>query len=226
MNNSLFLLIFLIVVIVVILYKNYSRKEELNLRVATESDRLRAQKYALQKMCEKGGHVWKQYDDEFMYDCKYNKGTCLGESVYPTPKDENAVPKYYEWRDRQSVDYKEAVRLGSTGALLSASVGASDDTKNLMTESDGMCIIGSEAFRGWCEGENLRYDPNDGNCYTTKQYCLPKLLAFCNEDCFEPPGGLILSKIFGTTLGRALGAVTGDALTVGACEAASKAQGK
>lgn len=223
MNNYFLLIVFLILVMFVILYKKSSKQENLNLRVATEVDRLRAQKYALQKMCEKNGHTWKQYDDEFMYDCKYNKSTCLGESVYPTPDVEGAVPKYYEWRDSQSADYKEAVRLGSTGALLSATMGVSDDIKSQMG-GDGMCIIGSEAFRKWCEDEKLRYDPNDGNCYTTKEYCLPKLLAFCNGDCFEPPGGMILSKVFGTTIGRALGAVTGDAITMGACEAANQAQ--
>ena len=221
MNVSILLL--LIVVIVLFIYTNYSKREDLTLRVATETDRLRAQKYALKKMCEKNGYVWKQFDNEFMYDCKYTRDTCKGESVYPTPDTEGAVPRYYEWRDNKSPDYKEAVRLESTGPLLSAIMGKSDDVKSQMAD-DGMCIMGSESFRKWCEDEKLRYDPTSGNCYTTKEYCIPKLLAFCDGDCFEPPGGMILSKVFGTTIGRALGSVTGDLLTVGACEAAEAAK--
>jgi hypothetical protein len=37
-------------------------------------------------------------------------------------------------------------------------------------------------------------------------------LGFCNNDCFEPPGGMILLKVFGNTLGKSLSMGIGAAL--------------
>lgn len=201
-----------------LVFKGESKREHMSVRIGTKTDYLKAQKYALQKLCEEKKYTWKQFDNEFMYDCKHTKETCLAESVYPTPKTDKAVPKYYEWRDVNSSDYKEAVRLESSSKILSASAGVTEDRTSQMGGGDGMCIMGSEGFREFCENENLRYDNTDGNCYTTKQYCQPKLLAFCDNDCFEPPSGMILSKVFGTTVGRGLGAATGiDQIVMAAC---------
>jgi len=208
----------IVVLFFMLIFNGKSKKEHMSVRIATKTDKLKAQKYALKKLCEEKNYVWKQFDNEFMYDCKHTKGTCLAESVYPTPETENAVPRYYEWRDTNSSDYKEAVRLESSSAILSSLAGVTEDRSSLMGGEDGMCIMGSEGFRKFCEDEKLRYDDTDGNCYTTRQYCQPKLLAFCNNDCFEPPMGMVLSKVFGTTIGRALGATSVlDAALIGAC---------
>lgn len=199
MNNLL--LIIIIIITIILISVNYKKKEHL-LTVATENDELRAQKHALKKMCEENGYTWTQYENEFAYDCKHTKETCLGDSVYPTKSDD--IPKYYEWRDSQSPDYKEVIRLESSSGILSSKVGASGDLQSGIGSGNGMCIMGLEAFRKWCEDEKMRYDPTNGQCYTTKPYCQKKLLGFCNGDCFEPPGGMILSKIFGKTLGQSI----------------------
>lgn len=213
MNNFL-LLIIIIVLIIGISYK-YKKKEHLSLTVATETDQLRAQKYALKKMCEENGYSWKQFDDEFSYDCKHTEKSCLGDSVYPTKPDE--TPRYYEWRDRESPEYKEVVRLGSSSSILSSQIEASGDIQTGIGGDNGMCIMGLEDYRKWCEDQEFRYDTTNGQCYTTKPYCQKKLLGFCNNDCFEPPNGLILSKIFGNTIGRSLGAALGDTAVVLGC---------
>lgn len=214
MNN---LLLFIIIITIILIGINYKKKEHL-LNVATETDELRAQKYALQKMCEENGYTWKQYENEFAYDCKHTKKTCLNDSVYPTPNTPNAIPKYYEWRDSQSPDYKEVIRLESSSGILSSKVGASDDIQKGIGSDDGMCIIGLEDYRKWCEDEKFRYDSTNGQCYTTKPYCQKKLLGFCNNDCFEPPVGMVLSKVFGNTIGRSLGVLSYvDAAIIGGC---------
>lgn len=180
-------------------------------RIATDLDHKRAVKYAMQKMCEKGGYAWIQGADEFTYDCKHTQQTCMRESVYPTQKD--AVPQYYEWRDRNSPEAKEAGLSGEeygTGRTISGSFADQDIINS--EQVGGVCIIGNEPFRDFCEGELLRYDTSDGKCYTTKEYCNPRLLAFCNGDCFETPTTKIVSSVFGTNIGRLLGSVTADAL--------------
>lgn len=192
----LYLLIFLIIVFL-IYQKIYISKENYvgNLRVANEIDHKRAVKYAVKKLCEKNGYVWKDGIGEFDYDCKHTKKSCENESVYPTPK--NGNPKYYEWRD----------------------------------DSDGgKCILGNESFRTFCEtGEispkddetqkisKLRYDKSDGKCYTTRPYCNDRLLAFCNNDCFETPTSKVLTKVFGTTIGRSIGLASPDAMAIATC---------
>jgi hypothetical protein len=85
-------------------------------------------------------------------------------------------------------------------------------------QGGGLCIIGNETFRDFCEGELLRYDTSDGKCYTTKEYCNPRLLAFCNGDCFETPSSKVVSSVFGTNIGRLATAMSIDALiTKAAC---------
>lgn len=162
-----------------------------NLKVANEIDKQRAHKFALKTLCEKNGYKWSQGGDEFVYECKHTKDTCINESVYPTPKD--GIHKYYEWRDKSDPEFKETL----SGIISQQSTTKWDD--------DGVCIMGNENFRKFCEDENLRYDTTTGKCYTTKKYCRDKQLAFCNGDCFEPPVSKITSAIFGTTIGRALG---------------------
>lgn len=216
------LLIFSLVIFIIILIKKSKIIENFSgLRVIQEIDRKRATKFAIKKLCEKGGYKWFQGPDEFVYDCKHTKQTCQGESVFPTPQTENAVPKYYEWRDKNSPVYKEYSKLNQeldVSNAISASLGESSKYTNVLDE-DGICIIGNEPFRQFCEDETLRYDINDGKCYTTKPYCNQKLLAFCDNDCFEPPFSNVLSKVFGNTLGRTLGAATGvDVAVIAACK--------
>lgn len=175
-----------------------------NLRVANEIDEKRATKYALKKFCEMGGYKWVQGAEEFTYDCKHTKETCQRESVYPTPKTEDAIARYYEWRDNKSPEYKYYANEDKAYEIATNLSGGS--ASEPLTDPDGICLIGNEAYRKFCEDETLRYDPNDGNCYTTKQYCNNRLLAFCNGDCYQPPGTDITSKVFGTTVARVLGA--------------------
>jgi hypothetical protein len=215
MNN---LLLIIIIIIVIVINTGYKKKEHLTLRVATETDQLRAQKYALEKMCKENGYSWKQYENEFAYDCKHTKKTCIGDSVYPTPDTSEAIPRYYEWRDGQSPDYKEVIRLESSSGILSSKMGASDNIQSGIGGDNGMCIMGLEAYRKWCEDQGFRYDSTNGQCYTTRPYCENKLLAFCNGDCFEPPVGMVLSKVFGNTIGRSVGAVAGDFINIAACQ--------
>lgn len=220
------LLLFAFLVVIFLFYKSYSKSRENyvgNLRAANELDRKRAVKYGLEMMCKKRGYKWVQGGDEFVYDCKHTKDTCENESVYPTPNTPYAVPKYYEWRDSSDEEFfetGEALVEAGTGRLLSSTVGQSSDfsRKEDVIRSDGVCILGNEPFRKFCEGENLRYDQNTGKCYTTKPYCNKRLLAFCDDDCFEPPVGMVLSAVFGSTLGRSVGTVFGDSIYVAACK--------
>lgn len=199
-----------------------------NLKVATDLDKRRAVKYALEKMCKDNGYRWVEGGDEFTYDCKHTKETCLQESVYPTPDSDDAVPQYYEWRDASDPEAKETgegtVQYG-TGRQLSASVGQSSDYSLAedVTKGGGVCIIGLEDFRKFCEKEDLRYDPRTGKCYATEPYCLSKQLAFCDGDCFEPPVAKVASFILGDTVGRSIGAAVGENRSLNAiCQAASK----
>lgn len=206
MNNLLLLIITFLVISII--YRKYyiNKKEHLLLNVATEIDDKRAQKYALKKMCEDKGYFWQDFGDEFTYECRHTKKTCLGESVYPTPKAEGTPPRYYEWRDKNHPDVKTILEFDKQTQSSSRNEIAGE------TEREGMCIMGLEEYRKWCEDENLRYDPENGQCYTTKPYCQKKLMGFCNNDCFEPPGGMILSKVFGNTLGKSLSMGIGAAL--------------
>jgi hypothetical protein len=224
-------MLIIFIIIGLILYRNFSNKKENyvgNLKVASELDKKRAVKYALERLCKKKGYRWIQGGDEFVYDCKHTKETCEQESVYPTPKDEPL--RYYEWRNNKNEEFFETgeglVEYG-TGRLLSASVGVGQSSdfsrKEDITRSDGVCILGNENFRNFCEKEDLRYDKSDGKCYTTQPYCNKRLLAFCNEDCFEPPGSMVLTKVFGTTIGRSIGMALPDAAgTFAVCQSQSK----
>jgi hypothetical protein len=180
-----------------------------NLRVANEIDKKRAIKFAAKTLCEKKGYKWSQGGDEFIYDCKHTKDTCRNESVYPTP--ESGYPRYYEWRDQSDPEFNETL----TGIISQNSTTKRDD--------EGVCILGNETFRNFCEKEELRYDANNGKCYTTKQYCNDKQLAFCDGDCFETPTSKIAGAVFGTTIGRALGrASLIDNIVIAACPEKNK----
>ena len=212
MNNLLLLII--IFLVISIIYRKYyiSKKEHITSSLANEIDKKRAHKYALKKMCEGNGYFWQEFGDEFTYECRHTKKTCLGESVYPTPKAEGTPPRYYEWRDKSHPDVKKILEFDKqTQSESQNEIGGE-------TEREGMCIMGLEAYRKWCEDEKLRYDPENGQCYTTKPYCQKKLLGFCNNDCFEPPSGMMLSKLFGNTIGKAIGMLTPwDAAIVAGC---------
>lgn len=207
--------IIIILVFVIYLYRNRNKYENMsNARVATELDDKRATKHALKNFCLNKGYKWNEYDDEFMYDCVYTKEKCLKESIYPT--NDNQPLMYFEWRESNTEDAKSIQK--SSIQLLSSNAG-NNSRNNVTGKIDGgVCIAGTEEFRKFCQSEKLRYDPSTGKCLTTKQYCLPKLMAYCNEDCFEPPGAMVLSKVVGTTIGRALGTIMpADLITRLAC---------
>jgi len=222
MSNVVYVICGVIVIVIVTLYNSCYSQEHFSgqLRVADELDHKRAMKYALKKMCEENGYVWKEFPgSEFVYDCKHTKSTCLSESVYPTQP--NHVPQYYEWRSAVTEDYKSVASLESTSGLLSGMMNQSTDYKRQddIQSNDGICILGAEPFRKFCEDEKLSYNTDTGRCVTTKEYCLPKLMAFCKNDCFETPTRLVLSKVFGTTLGRTLGSSSLiDTAIMAACE--------
>jgi hypothetical protein len=182
-----------------------------NLKVATDLDKKRAAKYAMEQMCKKKGYIWVQGGNEFVYDCKHSKQTCERDSIYPTPDSEDAIPQYYEWRDVNSPEAQEAAKLAeefSTGRMLSSQMGQSSDITDrdyvLNKDIGGLCILGNEAMRKMCENEGLRYDKSNGKCFTTMEYCYPKQLAFCDGDCFQPPVSYLSQQVFGKTLGRSL----------------------
>ena len=196
------------------------------LTVATELDHKRALKYALKKKCESSGYQWVELGDEFSYDCKHTKQTCLKDSIYPTP--EGKFPQYYEWREpnstdaqlmaeRRSVsqDYREQQALSQN---FGSSINLSKDQIN--SQYSGVCILGNEPFRKVCEDEKLQYDPSTGKCKTTEAYCISKGLPFCNGDCYNPPNSWLMEQILGTTLGRTLSAGT-NAAAIGICKAAN-----
>jgi hypothetical protein len=177
------------------------------LRVATDLDFKRAYKFALQQTCIENGNTWVQGGDEFNYDCKYNKESCLKNSVYPTLVGDN--PSYYEWR-----------KNGSTDAINANLNSLQDNTINI-NDNGGICIIGNETYRDFCEKNKLTYNPEDGSCVTNKDYCLTKVLPFCNGDCYVPPNTWLTQNLFGTTLGRALTAPQ-SYLVEGICELDNK----
>ena len=215
-NIGLYFIIVVITIVIIIVVLNYMKNKRTietyvgNLKVATDLDKKRASKYALQQMCQKNGYVWVQGGDEFIYDCKHSKTTCERDSIYPTKDD--AIPQYYEWRDADSEEGQEAAKLGqefSTGRLLSSYMRQSANISNasdiLNKDIGGICILGNEPMRSMCESEKLRYDKTTGKCFTTKEYCYSKLLAYCNGDCFEPPYTYITVKVLGKTVGKAVG---------------------
>jgi hypothetical protein len=183
-----------------------------NLKVATEYDIKKAAKFAIEQICKKKGYIWVQGGSEFVYDCKHSQQTCERDSIYPTPDTEDAIPQYYEWRDINSPEAQEAAKLAEefgTGRMLSSQLGDSTDITDrdyvLDRDIGGLCILGHEPMRKLCEDEGLRYDKSNGKCFTTKEYCYPKLLAFCNGDCFQPPGSYLSEQIVGKTAGRSIG---------------------
>lgn len=195
-----------------------------NLKVATDYDMKKAAKYAIEQMCKKKGYIWVQGGSEFVYDCKHSQQTCERDSIYPTPDTEDAIPKYYEWRDINSSDAQEAAKLAEefgTGRMLSSQTGVSTNITDrdyvLNRDIGGLCILGNEPMRKLCEDEGLRYDKSNGKCFTTEEYCYPKQLAFCDGDCFQPPLSYISEQVFGKTIGRSLArtGVAGVVLGVG-----------
>ena len=182
-----------------------------SLKVATDYDMKRAAKYAIEQICKKRGYIWVQGGQEFVYDCKHSKQTCERDSIYPTPDTDDAIPQYYEWRDINSPEAQEAAKLAEefgTGRMLSSQIGDSTNITDrdyvLNRDIGGLCILGNEPMRKLCEDEGLRYDKSTGKCFTTKEYCYPKQLAFCDGDCFQTPVSYISEQIFGKTLGRTL----------------------
>jgi len=171
--------------------------------IATDLDHKRALKEALMGVCKQAGYTWVELPgNEFVYDCKHTKKTCLRDSV----KDD--MYGYQEWRELDSKDAQEIAKLESTGSILSANVGESTDFRrsgDVLSNKEGVCILGNLNYKQFCEGEGIKYDPNDGTCTTIRRYCNKSLLAYCNGDCFEDPGSMLMSKVFGTTLGRSSG---------------------
>lgn len=218
----------LILFFLILFFKN--TKEHLSTQVANETDIKRATKFALRKRCESKGYKWYQGADEFVYDCKHTKETCLRDSVY-NPDEEPYL--YLEWRPTGSEDAKAAGFNGVTAErkILSNLLGQSsnitseDEINN--PEFEGVCISGNVQFRKFCENEGLKYDPSTGKCTVTKEYCNSKGLEYCNEDCFEDPGTWLLSSLLGDTVGRSLGYLTGTKyLTKAACAIDDSVKGR
>jgi hypothetical protein len=205
----------LLLLVIILVFLIFIKKNNIEgYSVETDLDYKRATKEALEKFCKKRGYVWVQGGREFDFDCKHTKETCLRDSVYPT----NGNGIYYEWRDYGSEDAKNAGYLGvrddsDYSKKLSAIYELSSDTKDAdminNREVGGVCIMGNEEFRKFCEKENLRYDPTNGQCYTTKEYCKSKMLNFCNGDCFEDPISQGWKGVLGDTLGTYVSMATG-----------------
>lgn len=219
----MYLTIAILVFLIWIFVKNQTKEPFLT--VATELDHKRALKYALKKKCETSGYQWVELGDEFSYDCKHTKQTCLKDSVYPTPEDK--FPQYYEWREPNSKDAQLMAERRSMSQDLReqkslsqnidhSSINLSKDQIN--TQYSGVCIVGNEPFRKLCEDEKLQYDPSTGKCKTTETYCLKKGLPFCDGDCYNPPTSFLMEQILGTTLGRALSTGT-NSVAMGICKA-------
>lgn len=223
----------LVILILILLYLIYTKNTSKNIehfkKIAKDEDIKQATKYAYKKMCQNNGYVWIN-DDGYVFDCKHSKETCLRDSVYPTKK--NASSSYYEWRDYNSEDAKKAGYLGINNdtdytKILSAKAGLSSNIKAEYDinrpEIGGICIVGNEALRSFCEEQDLRYDPTDGKCYTTPEYCKKRLLHFCNGDCFEDPVTQGWKGVLGETLGTwasmssGLGAIS-YGITAGVCK--------
>lgn len=181
-----------------------------NLRVANSTDEKRAIKYALKTICEKKGYKWVEMGDEFAFDCKHTESTCKNESVYETVL--GNTPKYYEWRDQNSQDAKDArnnvinMTDNNKKLVLSTDIGFSSYIGSDVGNEKGICILGNEFFRKTCEENDLTYNIKDGSCVTNKDYCLKKVLPYCNGDCYQPPLSWLSETVLGTTLGRSLAA--------------------
>ena len=173
--------------------------------IANETDDARALKFALKQKCLRDGNRFLEGGDEFSYDCKYTKDTCLKNSVYPTPEGES--PKYYEWReagDETALHNTYELSLTNKSTVLSSSAGQSSNVEIDDTSGAGTCIVGNETFRNFCENNGLYYDPNDGRCKTKRKYCNNRLSAYCNDDCYTEPTEKFWSYIFGDTVSKAV----------------------
>jgi hypothetical protein len=220
MNYLYFIILIILIILTFIFYKYYQVKETFGtLRVINEQDKNNAIKFALKTICKKNGHKWVSLGGEFEFDCKFTKESCVKKSIYPTPKGE--PPKYYEWRDSKSEDAKKVVEntlnsksknikvTDKSQETLSKKIGlssASQKSSDILDE-EGLCIVGNEYFRKFCEDNNLTYNKDTGQCVTNETYCLKRVLPFCGGDCFKPPGSWVSEAIFGTTLGRSLAAL-------------------
>lgn len=199
------IVLILILIFLTIFFNN--TKEHLSTQIANETDIKRATKFALRKRCESKGYKWYQGADEFVYDCKHTKETCLRDSEY-NPEEPYL---YLEWRPTDSEDAKAAGFNGVTAErqILSSQFGQSSNitSQNEINnpEFEGICISGNTQFRKFCEDEGFKYDPSTGKCTVTKEYCHSKGLEYCNGDCFEDPGTWVLSALLGDTIGRSLG---------------------
>jgi hypothetical protein len=203
------------------MYIFFRQNSKEHLRVVNEIDQKRAVKEALKTLCTVKGYSWYEMGDEFTYDCKHTKETCLRDSIYPTPED--GYPQYYEWRDASHKDAKDTginTVEAKTSTILSSDFAGSTNIKTVDTvnHEGGVCILGNEYFRKMCEDEKLTYDPSTGECKTNYDYCHSKQLPFCNGDCFMDPGTWVVDKILGGTIAKAWSNVTlSRAITEAAC---------
>lgn len=210
-----------------------------DLRVANELDEKRAAKYALEKLCKEGGYQWVELGSEFSYDCRHTKETCEKESVYPTQQD--SQPKYYEWRSPNSEDAKlmaersinknlsqtTSQQFNEFSKEMQTDVRHSSTQQNvsdiLRSDTGGVCILGNEVFRDFCEENDLEYNKDTGECKTTRKYCASKTLPYCKEDCFQSPVDWLLTTIIGESTGRALAHFVSGSSALGAVSKASQA---
>lgn len=228
-NKSIIMLVGLTILLTLFLmYKPTKETYTGNLRVENDKDKKLALKYALKKVCEKRGYKWIEGGDEFTYDCKHTEETCKRDSVYPTK--EGAIPQYFEWRASNSSDAKDVGSktvniMDGRPQSLSKSVGQSSlsESENDINNEDagGLCILGNERFRSFCEENGLTYNPDDGSCVTNRKYCNNRCLPFCNGDCYLPPDSWAYEQIFGATLSRSFGCARNMTLE-GVCSAVQK----
>lgn len=205
--SSIFIFLLVIILIFVYYYYKVVQKKKIveGLSVANDTDDKRAIKYALKQKCLRDGHRFLEGADEFTYDCKYTKDSCLKASVYPTP--EGKSPKYYEWRDvsdETALQNSYELSLTNKSTILSSSVGQSSSVEIADQTSPGTCIVANENFRNLCESNGLYYDMSDGLCKTTRKYCNNRLSAYCYNDCYTDATSSFMNTIFGDTIGKAV----------------------
>lgn len=172
-----------LIVFVIILLTMTSYSESFT--IMNTEDQKNALKYANNKLCKEQGALFLDNGNDG-YECVHTEESCLKGSVYPTR--EGMAPSYYEWRKNGTAD---ANNLGVSA-------------KNDRGVAGGVCIMGNEMYRSFCESNKLKYNPVDGTCKTTKQYCKDRLLYFKDGDCYQDPVSWTLTQGLGDTLGRPL----------------------
>ena len=196
----MYVILLIITILFLILNSDQTIKElyQGKLTVASPIDHKRAIKYAMKKMCEEGKYKWIEGQSEFSYDCIHTKDTCLKESKYPTNKNNDSI--YLEWREKDNPD---AIYIkDKTGVSISNRF--NQDSFNTQTKNEGVCILGNETYRQFCEKENLKYDKTTGKCSLTEAYCNKRCMAFCNGECKTNGKHLLFKNILGDTVSKAL----------------------